>query len=108
MDIRRVQPTSNRGRASFGDDFVNIDWITVGVVSRISSRLVNELRSQFGRDHEFQFSQTPAPGEPLTGPHGKPPANEVARRDQLRQTPATLDARAFRMRSDGSLPIQSR
>ena len=79
-------PTINRGRASIGDDFVNIDWITVGVVSRISSRLVNELRSQFGRDHEFQFSQTPAPGEPLTGPQGKPPANEHWRRDQLRHT----------------------
>ena len=48
-------PTTNRGRASLGDDFVNIDWITVGVVSRISSRLVNETRSQFGRDHEFQI-----------------------------------------------------
>ena len=70
-------PTINRGRASFGDDFVDIDWITVGLVSRISSRLVNEMRSQFSRDHEFQFSQPPAPGEPLTGPHGKPPSIDV-------------------------------
>ena len=70
-------PTINRGRASFGDDFVDIDWITVNLVSRISQGLVNELRGQFSRDHEFQFSQPPAPGEPLTGPHGKPPSIDV-------------------------------
>ena len=101
-------PTINRGRASFGDDFVNIDWITVGLVSRISSRLVNELRSQFGRDHEFQFSQTPAPGEPLTGPQGKPPETTCCRRDQLRQTQRLSMPERIRMRSDGSLPIPSR
>jgi hypothetical protein len=86
-------PTINRGRASFGDDFVNIDWITVGLVSRISSRLVNEMRSQFGRDHEFQFSQTPAPGEPLTGPHGKPPSIEIRGGINFGKRP-DLDARA--------------
>ena len=78
-----------------GDDFVNIDWITVGVVSRISSRLVNELRSQFGRDHEFQISQTPAPGEPLTGPHGKPPETNVAGGITFGK-PSALDAQASR------------
>ena len=87
-------PTTNRGRASLGDDFVNIDWITVGLVSRISSRLVNETRSQFGRDHEFQFSQAPAPGEPLTGPQGKPPETSVAGGISFGK-PSTLDARAL-------------
>ena len=102
-------PTTNRGRASFGDDFVNVDWITVGVVSRISSRLVNELRSQFGRDHEFQFSQTPAPGEPLTGPHGKPPAVTVGgATGSTSANPALLTPERFQMRGVGSLPTQSR
>ena len=87
-------PTTNRGRASFGDDFVNIDWITVGVVSRIRSRLVNELRSQFGRDHEVQLSQTPAPGEPGTGPHGKPPTMNIFGGIDFGK-PGTLDARAL-------------
>jgi Carboxypeptidase regulatory-like domain len=50
-------PTINTGRTSVGDDFVDIDWIAVGVMSMMSSRVVNELRGQFGRDHEFQFSQ---------------------------------------------------
>ena len=87
-------PTTPTGRASFGDDFVNLDWITVGVVSRISSRLVNELRSQFGRDHEVQISQTPAPGEPLTGPHRKPPHVTIVGGIAFGK-PSTLDARAL-------------
>jgi Carboxypeptidase regulatory-like domain/TonB dependent receptor-like, beta-barrel len=87
-------PTSNRGRTSFGDDFVNIDWIAVGLVSRMSSRLANELRGQFGRDQEFAFSQTPAPGEPLTGPHGKPPSISI-QGGIIFGKPIALDARAF-------------
>lgn len=87
-------PTINRGRASFGDDFVNIDWVTVAMMSTMRSRLVNELRGQFGRDHESQFSQTPAPGEPLTGPHGKPPAMTLAG-GIIFGTRSALDARAY-------------
>jgi Carboxypeptidase regulatory-like domain/TonB dependent receptor len=87
-------PTIDRGRASFGDDFVNIDWITVGVMSTMSSKVVNELRGQFGRDHEFQFSQMPASGEPLTGPTGKPPFVTLTGGISFGK-PAALDAPAF-------------
>ena len=87
-------PTTNRGRASIGDDFVNIDWIAAGVVSRFSSRLVNDIRSQFGRDQAFQFSQAPAPGEPLTGPQGKPPETNIAGGISFGK-PRDLDARAY-------------
>ena len=87
-------PTSSRGRTSFGDDFVNIDWIAVNLASRISSRLLNEVRTHIGRDHEFAFSQTPAPGEPLTGPHGRPPSVTVVGGVTFGK-PTALDARAF-------------
>jgi hypothetical protein len=87
-------PTSSRGRTSFGDDFVNIDWIAVNLVSSINSRLLNEVRTHIGRDHEFAFSQTPAPGEPLTGPHGRPPSVTVAGGINFGK-PGALDARAF-------------
>jgi hypothetical protein len=87
-------PTSSRGRASFGDDFVNIDWITVNLVSRVSSRLLNEVHTHVSRDHEYAFSQTPGPGEPLTGPHGKPPSVTVAGGINFGK-PSALDARAF-------------
>jgi hypothetical protein len=87
-------PTTNKGRTSFGDDFVNVDWLTVGMASTIRSNAVNELRVQYGRDREFQFSQAPASGEPLTGPHGKPPAIGLAGGISFGK-PILLDARAF-------------
>jgi Carboxypeptidase regulatory-like domain len=87
-------PTSNRGRASFGDEFVALDWLTLGLVSRIRPRVVNELRGQLGRDNQSKFSQTPAPGEPLTGPHGQPPS--IALQGGITfGKPPDLDARAF-------------
>src|SRR5215471_11957093 len=69
----QTNPTVNFGRASFGDDFVNVDSLNLRLLSTLTSKLVNEARFQFGRDDESQFSSTPAPGEPLTGPNGKPP-----------------------------------
>ena len=62
-----------RGNRSFGDDFVKLDSFVARLSSAISSRISNEARFQYGRDFEFQNSQTPAPGEPTTGPHGLPP-----------------------------------
>jgi outer membrane receptor protein involved in Fe transport len=60
-------------RQSFGDDFVNVDSLNLRLASTFQPNLVNEARFQWGRDKEFQNSQTPAAGEPLTGPNGKPP-----------------------------------
>lgn len=62
----QTQATNTRGRASFGDDFVEIDWLTLRLASTISPTFLNEFRFQHGRDNEFQFSQPPLPGEPMT------------------------------------------
>jgi hypothetical protein len=69
----QTQATNTRGKASFGDDFVKIDWGTARLVSTLSPRIVNEFRFQYARDFEFQISQTPAPGEPRTGLNGSAP-----------------------------------
>ena len=69
----QTNPTVNFGRQSFGDDFVNVDSLNLRLSSLIKPTLINEARFQYGRDNEFGFSQTPAPGEPLTGPNGRPP-----------------------------------
>src|SRR5262249_4822444 len=62
----QTQPVVQRGRASFGDDFVKIDWGTARLLSTISPRLLNEFRVQIARDFEYEFSQKPLPGEPTT------------------------------------------
>lgn len=67
------QAVVTRGIRSFGDDFVDVDSLNLRLASTLSPTLLNEARFQYGRDHEFQLSQEPAPGEPTTGPNGRPP-----------------------------------
>jgi Carboxypeptidase regulatory-like domain len=69
----QTQATNTRGRASFGDDGVKVDWGTARLTSTINSRLVNEFRAQYARDLEFQVSQTPLDGEPRTAINGSAP-----------------------------------
>ncbi|HYY56814.1 MAG TPA: carboxypeptidase regulatory-like domain-containing protein [Pyrinomonadaceae bacterium] len=71
-----VQTTSlvTRGRGSFGDDLVDIDWITFRLASTISSSMINEARFQYGRDFERQKYTGPITGEPATSPGGASPS----------------------------------
>jgi outer membrane receptor protein involved in Fe transport len=69
----QTQATNTRARDNFGDDFVEIDWITLRLASTISPTLVNEARYQWGRDNETQFSQPPLPGEPTNSVGGRSP-----------------------------------
>lgn len=69
----QTQATNTRGKASFGDDFVKIDWGTARLVSTLTPTIVNEFRFQYARDFEYQISQTPAAGEPRTALDGSSP-----------------------------------
>jgi outer membrane receptor protein involved in Fe transport len=71
------QSVVTRGIASFGDDFVDVDSAILKLNSVLTSSLTNELRLQWGRDKEYQNSQPPAPGEPTTGPGGRPPSVQI-------------------------------
>ncbi|MDQ3711851.1 MAG: carboxypeptidase regulatory-like domain-containing protein [Acidobacteriota bacterium] len=62
----QTQAVNNRGRSSFGDDFVEVDSLNARVQSTLSPTLLNEFRFQYGRDFESQFSTAPLPGEPTT------------------------------------------
>ncbi|HSS21943.1 MAG TPA: TonB-dependent receptor [Pyrinomonadaceae bacterium] len=69
----QTQATNTRARDNFGDDFVNIDWLTLRLSSTVSNSLINEFRFQWGRDNEIQFSQPPLPGEPTNAVGGRSP-----------------------------------
>ena len=69
----QTQATNSRGKASFGDDLVKIDWGTARLLSTLTPRIVNEFRFQYARDFELQISQTPAAGEPRTALNGSAP-----------------------------------
>ncbi|MCP9494640.1 MAG: TonB-dependent receptor [Pyrinomonadaceae bacterium MAG19_C2-C3] len=51
------QAVVNRGIASFGDDFVEVDSLNLRLNSTITPTVLNEFRFQYGRDNEFQTSQ---------------------------------------------------
>lgn len=90
----QTQATNTLGRASFGDDFVQIDWITFRLTSTISPTLLNEARFQWGRDNEFQISQPPLPGEPTTGLNGRSPDVFITNGIEFGK-PTFLERRAF-------------
>jgi outer membrane receptor protein involved in Fe transport len=69
----QTQAINTRARDNFGDDFVNIDWLSLRLNTTISATLLNEARYQWGRDKEFQFSQPPLPGEPTNSVGGRSP-----------------------------------
>jgi hypothetical protein len=69
----QTQATNTRARDNFGDDFVDIDWLTVRLNSTITPNLLNEARFQWGRDKETQFSQPPQAGEPTNSVGGRSP-----------------------------------
>jgi hypothetical protein len=69
----QTQATNTYGKASFGDDFVKIDWGTARLVTTFTPRIVNEFRVQIARDFEFQNSTTPTPGEPRTAINNSAP-----------------------------------
>ncbi|MEP6911844.1 MAG: TonB-dependent receptor, partial [bacterium] len=58
--------TVTRDRNGFGDDFVTTDTVNIRLASTLSSRLVNEGRFQWAKEHDSQFAQPALPGEPTT------------------------------------------
>lgn len=69
----QTQATNTRARDNFGDDIVDIDWITLRLASTISSTMLNEARFQYGRDNEVQLSTPPLAGEPTNSLGGRSP-----------------------------------
>lgn len=69
----QTQAINQRAKDNFGNDGVNIDWLSLRLASTISPTLLNEARYQWGRDNEFQFSQAPLAGEPTNSVGGRSP-----------------------------------
>ena len=67
----------NRGVESWGNDGVHGDWVTARFNSVLGSRMTNEVKFQWGRDFEFQSSQPPLPGEPVSA-SGRTPAVDIS------------------------------
>ncbi|HYA97087.1 MAG TPA: TonB-dependent receptor [Methylomirabilota bacterium] len=85
----QTQAAVTRGIASFGNDFVKDTWGVAKLDTVITNNFLNEVRFQYGRDFEFEFTQPPSPYEqntlvnaaaPLpayTNPLGLPPSVSI-------------------------------
>ncbi|HKR95499.1 MAG TPA: TonB-dependent receptor [Candidatus Angelobacter sp.] len=81
----QTQPTVTRGTNSFGNDFVSDTWGVAKLDTSISPTITNEVRFQYGRDFEFEFSQQPSAYElanlvnapTFTNPLGLPPTVSI-------------------------------
>jgi hypothetical protein len=62
----QTQATNTNGRASFGDDYVDVDTFNARLQSTISTNVLNEARFQYSRELGRALSQPPLPGEPTT------------------------------------------
>ncbi len=67
----------NRGVESWGNDGVKDDWTTARFSSVLGAKITNEIKFQWGRDFEFQSSQDPLPGEPVSA-SGRTPAVDIS------------------------------
>jgi hypothetical protein len=71
------QPVLNRGKGSYGDDYVTVDTVNVRLNSALGTTKANELRLQWSRDNEAETYRGPIAGEPTTGPFGNSPQVSV-------------------------------
>jgi Carboxypeptidase regulatory-like domain/TonB dependent receptor-like, beta-barrel len=73
-----TQPTTLKGIATFGDDFVETDSLNLRLTSTLTPTILNEARFQYGRDNLFAFSNEPSSGETiLATSNGRPPQINV-------------------------------
>ena len=59
----QTQSSNTFGIASFGNDYVQDTWVAAKLNSLFTTNVSNEFRYQWGRDNEFENSQTPTPYE---------------------------------------------
>jgi outer membrane receptor protein involved in Fe transport len=77
----QTQSSNTYGINSFGNDYVQDTWFVGKLSSMLTTNVSNVLRYQWGRDNEFENSQTPTPYEQntlvapagYTNPLGLPP-----------------------------------
>jgi len=62
----QTQSSNTFGIASFGNDYVQDTWFVGKLSSLLTTNVSNVVRYQWGRDNEFENSQTPTPYEQST------------------------------------------
>jgi hypothetical protein len=85
----------DRGVASIGSSYGQVDAGVVRWVQFMRRGLSNEVRAQFGRELLYETAQSPLAQEPNIGPGGMPPEVSIGPQGLVFGTPAALGQRAY-------------
>ena len=85
----------DRGLASLGNSYVNVDAVVGRWMWTPSARASNEVRVHFGRELEYETAQTPLPQEQAIGPDGFAPQVSIGPQGLIFGTPASLGRKAY-------------
>jgi len=85
----------DRGVASVGSSYGNVDAGVARWVQFLRGGLSNEVRAQVGRELEYETAQAPLPQEPNIGPGGMPPEVSIGPDGFVFGTPAALGQKAY-------------
>ncbi|HWG17499.1 MAG TPA: TonB-dependent receptor [Acidobacteriaceae bacterium] len=91
----RTGAVVNRGLASFGSSYGDVDAGVARWTAFRGAGLSNELRAQVGRELKYETPETPLTQEPNIGPGGMPPEVSIGPDGFLFGTPAALGQRAY-------------
>ncbi len=91
----RAGAVVDRGVASMGNSFVNVDAVVARWLWALGARGSNEVRMQVGRDLQYETAQTPLAQEPAIGPDGFAPEVSIGPQGLIFGTPASLGRKAY-------------
>ncbi len=94
-DAARSGAVVDRGVASVGSTYGNVDAGVARWVEFLRGGLSNEVRAQVGRELKYETAQPPLAQEPNIGPGGLPPEVSIGPDGFLFGTPASLGQRAY-------------
>jgi hypothetical protein len=85
----------DRGVASLGSSYGNVDAGVVRWVQFLTTGLSNEVRAQYSHELQYETAQAPLPQEPNVGPGGMPPEVSIGPQGLVFGTPAGLGQKAY-------------
>ena len=94
-DGARSGAVVDRGVASIGSSYGQVDSGAGRWVQFLRAGLSNEVRAQIGRELQYETAQTPLPQEPNIGPGGMPPEVSIGPQGLVFGTPAALGKKAY-------------
>jgi hypothetical protein len=91
----RAGAVVDRGVASMGNSFVDVDAVVGRWLWSLNGRTINEVRVQAGRNLQYETAQTPLPQEEAIGPDGIAPEVAIGPQGMAFGTPASLERKAY-------------